>query len=850
MKRILLILLFTSTGTIAMAQSTWTGLGVNTNWNNTDNWDTNLAPTASDDVIIPSGFTVTLNVSGNVRSFEVQGNSLFEINASLTFTEPSSFGANTTVNWSTGTLNGTTSTLANFGTINLTGSGGKFILGDTTIDNSGTVNITSSGSLFISQGVFNNLASGVLDLQANGGDITWSGGTARFLNNFGLIKRTTTTGEAQIVVLLNNNGGVIQVESGTLSFQNAIGKNFNDGTYNVFNGAVMDWDTTMTLSGTITGTIDGTLNWTSNVEVPTTATIDFDGVGDVNWVSGALQGGGTLTHNSILNLTGSGGKFIFGDTNLDNAGTFNITSGGDLFITQGIFNNLASGVIDFQADGGNITWSGGTVHILNNFGLIKRTTSIGEAQILVLLNNNDGVIQVESGTLSFQNAIGKNFNDGTYNVFNGAVMDWDTTMTLSGTITGTIDGTLNWTSNVEVPTTATIDFDGVGDVNWVSGALQGGGTLTHNSILNLTGSGGKFIFGDTNLDNAGTFNITSGGDLFITQGIFNNLASGVIDFQADGGNITWSGGTVHVLNNFGLIRRSTTNGLVQTLTELNNFGTIEVATGELEHAGSLMFTNSETGVIKGVGIFDLPAVANYTNNGTFAPGLSPGTLSVQGDFKSTATSVLDIELNGLTPDTEHDVLAITGNNNIFEGSIKVTMAFEGTIGDTFTIATTTGTITTANLQSPIENVDFDGKRYTFEVSYPDNNKVVLTIIDKLDILPPDVITQNITVQLDPTGNVSILATDVDNGSTDNCTPTNELQFSVDVADFTCDDLGENIVALTVTDNDGNFATAQAIVTVEDSIAPTVVTQNITLQLDATGNASITANQIDNGSSDN
>ncbi|MGF1557065.1 hypothetical protein, partial [Paucihalobacter sp.] len=253
MKRILLILLFTSTGTIAMAQSTWTGLGVNTNWNNTDNWDTNLAPTASDDVIIPSGFTVTLNVSGNVRSFEVQGNSLFEINASLTFTEPSSFGANTTVNWSTGTLNGTTSTLANFGTINLTGSGGKFILGDTTIDNSGTVNITSSGSLFISQGVFNNLASGVLDLQANGGDITWSGGTARFLNNFGLIKRTTTTGEAQIVVLLNNNGGVIQVESGTLSFQNAIGKNFNDGTYNVFNGAVMDWDTTMTLSGTITG---------------------------------------------------------------------------------------------------------------------------------------------------------------------------------------------------------------------------------------------------------------------------------------------------------------------------------------------------------------------------------------------------------------------------------------------------------------------------------------------------------------------------------------------------------------------------------------------------------------------
>src|SRR5690606_15100539 len=41
----------------------------------------------------------------------------------------------------------------------------------------------------------------------------------------------------------------------------------------------------------------------------------------------------------------------------------------------------------------------------------------------------------------------------------------------------------------------------------------------------------------------------------------------------------------------------------------------------------------------------------------------------------------------------------------------------------------------------------------------------------------------------------------------------------------------------------------AIVTVEDVTAPVVVTRNITIQLDAAGNASITAADIENGSTD-
>jgi len=47
----------------------------------------------------------------------------------------------------------------------------------------------------------------------------------------------------------------------------------------------------------------------------------------------------------------------------------------------------------------------------------------------------------------------------------------------------------------------------------------------------------------------------------------------------------------------------------------------------------------------------------------------------------------------------------------------------------------------------------------------------------------------------------------------------------------------------------SIASAATLVTIQDILAPMVVTQDITVELDATGNVSITAADIDNGSSD-
>ncbi|WP_246050251.1 T9SS type A sorting domain-containing protein [Neolewinella litorea] len=150
-------------------------------------------------------------------------------------------------------------------------------------------------------------------------------------------------------------------------------------------------------------------------------------------------------------------------------------------------------------------------------------------------------------------------------------------------------------------------------------------------------------------------------------------------------------------------------------------------------------------------------------------------------------------------------------------------------------------------------------RTTFGCGDIGENEVILTVTDVNgnsstapatvtveDHVAPVAIAQDITVQLDATGNATITAAQIDNRSTDAC---GIASISLDRSTFDCGDVGDNAVVLTVTDVNGNSSTAPATVTVEDNVAPIAVTQDLTVQLDANGNASITASQIDNGSSD-
>lgn len=119
----------------------------------------------------------------------------------------------------------------------------------------------------------------------------------------------------------------------------------------------------------------------------------------------------------------------------------------------------------------------------------------------------------------------------------------------------------------------------------------------------------------------------------------------------------------------------------------------------------------------------------------------------------------------------------------------------------------------------------------------------VTVEDKV---APVALAHDLVVQLNASGTVSILPSDIDAGSHDAC---GGVILAVSKAAFTCADLGKNLVTLSVTDAHGNVAIATATVTVEDRIAPVAVGRDLTVQLDATGSASILPSDLDGGSHD-
>lgn len=105
--------------------------------------------------------------------------------------------------------------------------------------------------------------------------------------------------------------------------------------------------------------------------------------------------------------------------------------------------------------------------------------------------------------------------------------------------------------------------------------------------------------------------------------------------------------------------------------------------------------------------------------------------------------------------------------------------------------------------------------YTAEDSNGNQSTCSFTVTVS-DEVPPIVICQDITVELSAGGNVNVSASDIDNGSSDNC---GIASMTLSETNFSCADVGPNQVTLTVTDLSGNVSSCTAVVTVEDNTAP-------------------------------
>jgi gliding motility-associated-like protein len=120
----------------------------------------------------------------------------------------------------------------------------------------------------------------------------------------------------------------------------------------------------------------------------------------------------------------------------------------------------------------------------------------------------------------------------------------------------------------------------------------------------------------------------------------------------------------------------------------------------------------------------------------------------------------------------------------------------------------------------------------------------VTVVDNT---APTALCQNVTVALDASGNATVTAAQVDNGSSDAC---GIASMTLSQTAFDCSNVGTNNVTLTVTDPSGNVSTCDATVTVVDNIAPSAVCQNITVELNENGEAVISAVQVNSSSTDN
>ncbi len=131
-----------------------------------------------------------------------------------------------------------------------------------------------------------------------------------------------------------------------------------------------------------------------------------------------------------------------------------------------------------------------------------------------------------------------------------------------------------------------------------------------------------------------------------------------------------------------------------------------------------------------------------------------------------------------------------------------------------------------------------------------NTATCSSVVTIIDTTQPIAICPSVINQFLNNGTVNVNSTQIDLGSVDNCGIAMRLINGASFQTYTCANLGANTAILTVTDLFGNTATCSSIVNVLDINAPIPRCQNITVPLDSLGNATVTAAQIDNGSTDN
>ena len=350
----------------------------------------------------------------------------------------------------------------------------------------------------------------------------------------------------------------------------------------------------------------------------------------------------------------------------DNNGSLQIN--GQLLLNDGQGTDLQNN--------GNVIADGsieGPAQMQNN-GNITHGVGIGILKSLTFTST--GAITVTGGELNFD--LSQVTNTGAVSIASGAVLS-TTATTLFKLNTGSIitgsgilrnNSTMEFNMPVVLPNTLLYDVDGLtsgsssltiaGTMNWKDGPVQVPITINAGATINVNEQN-RFL--RSVLTNNGTMN-------------WGNA------------NIRFQNGVIH---NYGVVNAANTvshemENFLGT-NAFNNYGSF-VKTGSGNVVMGVPFTN--TGTLKGNGAISFPN-NNFINNGTIAPGLSAGILSIdRSPFTSSSTLAVEI-LNASGAGTGYDRLDVT-TNVVLNGILQITGNASIPNGN-YTIITSTGSIT-------------------------------------------------------------------------------------------------------------------------------------------------------------
>ncbi len=224
-------------------------------------------------------------------------------------------------------------------------------------------------------------------------------------------------------------------------------------------------------------------------------------------------------------------------------------------------------------------------------------------------------------------------------------------------------------------------------------------------------------------------------------------------------------------------------------------------------------------------VFNTNGTYTYTPNANFN-GTDVFTYQLcdaDGDCSTATVTITVVSVNDV-PVAVNDVVSTTEDTPV-SGTVTGNDTPSGDGGNVWSVVTTTthGTLVfnTNGTYTYTPNANFNGTDvFTYKVcdANGDCSTATVTITVTLVDDPAVIKTKDITVYVDQNGQVTITAGDIDDGSYD---PDGIASITIDKTSFDCSKLGPNTVTMTVTDVNGNSASATAIVTVRDIIAPVI-----------------------------